>query len=174
MIHYIMLITGVFLLSSTITYMWWTKFRIIVLRQELFLIRDNLWFEMQEAGKLDDPGYQFVRSSFNRAIQAASLWSFTFLLQVQRTMTVDDREIKNTHKMIMQAPEPVHRALRDMRYQLLRYLFAYTIPGNLWRIRFWVSTHKDRLWNNAAKSLKNVLDVMGSKKADNIDWRRVA
>lgn len=63
------------LLSFTLTYAWWIRFRVWMLREDLFDIRDTLWDTMQAAGQLDDPEHRRVRDEINALIRVAPLIS---------------------------------------------------------------------------------------------------
>jgi len=63
------------LLSLAIAYAWWVRFRVWMLREDLFSIRDQLWDTMLEEGTLDDPEHRRVRDEINALIRIAPLFS---------------------------------------------------------------------------------------------------
>jgi len=58
-------------LSQLLTYIWWVKLRVWVLKQDVFEVRDRLWDAARAGGFLDDPGYQGARIAMNAVVRLA-------------------------------------------------------------------------------------------------------
>lgn len=82
MLDLITLGLGSFLLSSTITYAWWCKVRVIFLREDLFALRDSLWDEAKRLNAFEDQAYKAARSDLNACIQSAGMISLPLLIRV--------------------------------------------------------------------------------------------
>jgi hypothetical protein len=78
----IQLVFFVTLLSFVLTYAWWVRFRVWMLREDLFAIRDGLWDAMREQGTLDDPEHRRVRDEINNLIRIAPLFSVWTVISI--------------------------------------------------------------------------------------------
>ena|SRR5208337_2428697 len=111
------------LLSGILSYAWWLRFRVWMLRQDLFTIRDDLWDVMRQAGRLDDPTYLEMREALNALIRTAPLLS---VLTVLRLVS------QGTHANILIEAE-LEPALQEARnrtiLRLTRYIFMETLSG---------------------------------------------
>src|SRR5688572_25994356 len=70
------LIVAVAGLSVVISYAWWVRFRVWILRQDLFAIRDELWDRMHELGLLHHPDHVRTRTELNAMIWGGPYLSF--------------------------------------------------------------------------------------------------
>lgn len=70
-------------ISLALTYAWWTRYRVIALRQDLFSLRDELWDLMRAEGKLDHPAHRALRDHLNRLILIAPALSPTVVRAVK-------------------------------------------------------------------------------------------
>lgn len=70
-------------------YAWWSKIRITLFREDLFLIRDRMWDQARDLGALDDPKYQYTRELLNSCISAASYVSLPQLVRSRFFSTYD-------------------------------------------------------------------------------------
>ena len=61
-------ITGLF---AALLYAWWVKARVLLLRHDLFEIRDGLFDKIMRLGALDDPAYRQARSHLNSMLRGA-------------------------------------------------------------------------------------------------------
>ena len=72
MIHsFILIFIGTTVLSASISYAYWTRLRVVLLRQRLFDIRDALWDAARTANGFDDLAYREARHRLNMAIKVA-------------------------------------------------------------------------------------------------------
>src|SRR5205809_877952 len=76
------LITWTVLLSLVITYAWWAYFRVWILRQDLFEIRDRLWDTAHEKGLLWNPDYLNTRDGINAMIRLAPWLSLPAMFRI--------------------------------------------------------------------------------------------
>src|SRR6266446_6459148 len=58
-------------LALLVCYAWWSRFRVWVLRQDLFAIRDVVWDAMRAQGMLEDPAHREFREGINAMIRFA-------------------------------------------------------------------------------------------------------
>jgi hypothetical protein len=74
-------IAGCVLLSLAIGYACWTRIRVWLLREDFFVIRDELWDKARELGALDHPEHRAARHHLNACIRAAHLISVPVLIR---------------------------------------------------------------------------------------------
>jgi hypothetical protein len=110
------------LLSLIITYAWWVHFRIWILRQDLFAIRDRLWDRMQESGQFDDPQYRATRDGINAMIRFAPYLS----LRVMALVLASDTKVETPHGPLRKEIEEVRKRIF---IRVFRYLFVETLSG---------------------------------------------
>src|SRR5437016_4841231 len=79
---HLQLATWAFILSLAITYAWWVRFRVWILREDLFEIREDLWHAMRNSGRLDDAAYRETRSSINALIRMAPWLSLAMMFRI--------------------------------------------------------------------------------------------
>ncbi len=118
-------IIGSLICSFGITYFWWVKFRVWRLREDLFVIRDELWDRARAEGNLDHESHRQFRDVINSLIRITPVLTFfTFF----RIILVSDssQEIP----MINQLTE-VEEARRKVITRLVRYLLRETLAGFL-------------------------------------------
>ncbi|MGO9468808.1 MAG: hypothetical protein ACLQIB_16875 [Isosphaeraceae bacterium] len=119
------LIVFTMLLSLTLSYAWWIKFRVWMLRQDLFLIRDRLWDTMRSLGELDDPGHRQVRDHINAAIRLAPLFTVWTVIRIAiegpQSRPLSEKPIRN------EAQEALDKAV----LRISRYLLFETLSGLL-------------------------------------------
>jgi hypothetical protein len=119
----IQLIIDTTLLSLGIAYAWWVRFRVWILREDLFSIRDKLWDRMRDEGALDDPDHRRVRDEINALIRIAPLFSlltvFRFILEREKPVIDDMRN----------AREPIRAARDEVVNRLACYLLFHTLTG---------------------------------------------
>jgi hypothetical protein len=111
------------LLSLAIAYAWWVKFRVWMLREDLFAIRDRLWDKMSEDGQLDDPGHRHVRNEINALIRIAPLFSVLTVFSIVLEGAQFD--------LIQQGPfsGSVQKARDEVVQRITRYLLLHTLFG---------------------------------------------
>ena len=119
----IQFLLGVFLLSSMVSYAWWVRFRVWMLRQDLFEIRDQLWIEMVEAGLVDHPDHRQLREVLNGAIRFAPRFS---VFSVARILDRNPRVAFIPNK---ESPEAVKQAFGRLMTCLGTYLIFHTMAG---------------------------------------------
>lgn len=123
MTPYILLGAGLVGLSFVITYAWWCRFRVWVLRQDLFEIRDRLWDEAMRCGFIDDPAHRDARDAINAMIRfcprlSVPVWN----------------ELKHIARGKKEGPRiskiaAVEKAWADMALCITRYVFLWSAYG---------------------------------------------
>lgn len=131
MTNSIQLFIGVSGLTLAAFYMYWTRLRVIVLRQQLFAIRNDLWDKARELDALDDPAHKEEREKFNKMIRNAHELSLPNLLYTIIAFKDDEEEsnIVSDNPELMKAIEVASdRAVRC----IIRYIVLYRpISGGL-------------------------------------------
>ena len=111
------------LLALLICYAWWSRFRVWVLRQDLFAIRDDAWDAMRAKGSLDDPAHREFRASINGMIRfAPDLTLFT----VWRILVTDSAPESTG---AVEVPNEIALARHEASARLARYLLFESIIG---------------------------------------------
>src|SRR5208337_596404 len=113
------------LLSSALCYAWWVRFRVWMLRQDIFNIRDELWDSMRLSGELDDPSHREMRDALNALIRLAPLLSVLTILEV---LTDETYAAVLTRKDLGVA---VQNARHLTVIRVTRYVFFETFSGLL-------------------------------------------
>jgi hypothetical protein len=132
----IQLILGCFLLSMVVTYAWWSYLRVWFLRQDLFMIRDQLWEAMRTKGTLDLPAHRECRDSINAIIRVAP---FLSTLTVFRLFTV---EVQHVAPDIQSMPQEVVLARNRVVLRVTRYLLCESLSGL--RVALFLITYMSR------------------------------
>jgi hypothetical protein len=104
-----------------VCYAWWSRFRVWVLRQDLFAIRDEAWDAMRAKGMLDDPAHREFREHVNAMIRFAP--DLTFLTFCRLVMTNRAPAIKS------KADIPAE--IRAFRNRVFLLLARYLLFGSL-------------------------------------------
>lgn len=114
------------ILSATVSYALWVRWRVWLLRQDLFSIRDQLWDQMRAKGELDNRDYLDCRSDINGMIKVApalSLLTFLKFLEIgvhsQGTESIVVKDI---------APEVVD-ARRMIFYRVVQFMLFESFLG---------------------------------------------
>lgn len=108
-------------ISSLITYCWWVHFRVWLLRQDLFRIRDALWDEMRRSGQLEHPSHTNLRDGINAVIRLAPYLSMRTIAKFLVTGVEPSRHITQL-KLVKEAND-------EALMRILRYLFLETLTG---------------------------------------------
>lgn len=118
---YVQLAFGVFLLSLTASYVVWCRFRVMIIRQDLFEIRGDLWEAAFELDCLKDDAYQQARVSLNAMIRSAHNMSLPVLLFA--VLKFDDRKLDDIPKSSNpDMQKAIEDAARLSSEALLRYV----------------------------------------------------
>src|SRR5438128_141697 len=111
------------LLSAVLSYAWWIRFRVWMLRQDLFMHRDRLWDSMRAEGRLDDPEHRRVRDDINALIRIAPLLSIWTIIRIFIEGPQTDRPEQGA------AGDLPHRTLEEAVLRVSRYLLFETLSG---------------------------------------------
>jgi hypothetical protein len=111
-------------LSLLITYAWWVRVRVWVLRQDLFAIRDDLWDAMRANDQLTNPAYRDLRDGANSLIRLApflSVWT------IARTILSRD----DFRQLLVRDPHIVELDLARLAIlrRIVRYLLFESLSG---------------------------------------------
>ena len=114
-------------LFATLLYAWWVKARVLLLRHDLFEIRDALFDGVMRLGALDDPGYRDVRARLNSMLRiAGTINIYTMLYLNQSTEEADWHPIESKNIEVQRLIENAHRQTTK---RVWRYLIRHTATG---------------------------------------------
>lgn len=119
-----------FCLGLVIAYAWWTKVRVLRLRQHLFAIRDEMWDSANRLGQLDDPAHREYRDVINATIYCAG--TITPITIIYCGMLI--RKAKTS---FAQPPKPlsaeieaiIAKAKERVNRRMVKYLTRETLSG---------------------------------------------
>jgi hypothetical protein len=119
----IWLFVGVSALVLTTFYMVWTKFRVLIVRQELFDVRDELWQQAHRNECLRDPAYLDARERINSLIRTAHKISLPVLAYAMAYGSKNTESSPESQNDNMQAA--IDKAVEKTAYIIMRYVFIY-------------------------------------------------
>lgn len=125
-------IIGSLIFSLGITYFWWVKFRIWRLREDLFVIRDELWDRARAGGNLDNESHRQFRDVMNSLIRIAPDLTFFTLIRIQ-LVSDSSQEVPLSDQLT-----EVEEARRKVITRLDRYLLRETLVGFMASIAIWI------------------------------------
>ena len=129
---------GTFLGGCALTYLMWTTVRVVFLRQDIFEIRDRLWFAAQAAGGLDDPAYIEARHHINVMATMASWFSLSVVeamlkfaaQRVRRDGTNVALPRRSDDEVLQQA---IDRAYAECTRRITNYMLYDCVSGWIYR-----------------------------------------
>lgn len=122
------LFLGTFLLTFVVCSAWWIRVRVILLREELFAVRDELWDRAFELEKLNDSAYQEMREHINALIQAAGYVTFiTLILATMSGRNPPERRRSEDEQL----QESIDLAYTKVAKSVLGYCLDDTLTGKL-------------------------------------------
>lgn len=135
-------------LSCTISYAWWAKMRVWMLRQDLFLIRDTLFDKARQKDFFTHEHYKNTREAINSMIQFAPHMSISTLLELVKL------ELSPIATTKHESLQDCNLALNQMANAIVDYVFCRTASGIIW-YRWKRFNHKlDKFNNGINKSIK--------------------
>ena len=123
--------TGLFV---ALLYAWWVKARVLLLRHDLFQIRDGLFDDVMRLGALDDPGYRDARAHLNTILRiAGTINIYTMLYLIQSTGEAKSLRIDSKNVEVQGLIENADQQLAE---RVFRYLIRHTATGGI----LWIGT----------------------------------
>jgi hypothetical protein len=144
-------VAGATIVSLTLTYYWWTKVRIIQVRQDIFDVHDALFDMAADLGCLEDPAYRVARRRLNAAANIVGFLTLDFLFHVtskdaSRKESLSEEEVDplpESQNNVLQAE--IQDTLEWCVDRIVRSLFEETLSGVLLRLRFGMKAVKATL-----------------------------
>lgn len=136
------ILIGAAFISAAITYAWWTKVRVILLRQQLYDIRDRLFDQALDANGVEESAHHHARKHLNALARTAPhlslpLLAFALTLGKRRDVQV---ELRTTNVKLQRA---IESAMSDSAVAISQYVIRHTIPGVLLSIGFGIARLRD-------------------------------
>jgi hypothetical protein len=120
----IVAIFGSFFTSLAISYAWWTKVRIISLRQDIYDKRDQLFDLSLGFGTLEDPAYRATRRHLNHVAQTVDAISFDMLMYAASKRDNERIQIQSTNPQLqIEIEKTLNWCARRIVNSLLRETF---------------------------------------------------
>jgi hypothetical protein len=142
----VQIVLATLLISILITHAWWVRFRVWMLRQDLFAIRDDLWMSMQAQGRLDDPDHQMAREVIQTMIRLAPSISVIFILRGLVEWAESRASGASRDPSIARSGVPeVDLAMSRASQRVARYLTRQTLTGLLMFVTFALGTRLIRV-----------------------------
>ena len=117
---------GMMLVSLAITHAWWARVRIILLRQDLFDLRDELFSVALRLECFDDEAYRDARNHLNSVARIADTISVP-LLSYLSCGPVPERERPRSD--IPELQVAIEQTLENCALRIQRYLLRQTFTG---------------------------------------------
>ena len=157
-------IIGCLLLSLSLTYLWWVRLRVVMLREDLFVLRDNLFDQAVARDRLNDPGYVDARRKINSLIRFAHLWSWPVFFSVILRHRSSSTRVESDDPAFN---ELLEASLHSASTRFVQYLLRDTLTGRVFfvvgmivfpwvMVRDWLNRRVDALLNSD-------VDVPGSE-----------
>ena len=122
----ILMTVGILLVSLSLTYAWWTKVRVICLRQDIYDIRDELFDRALKLDGLSDPAYKQARERLNASASVADVFSLITLAKMKSMDISVDDAFCSTNKELQDA---IDESLRKCSIRICRFLLRETLSG---------------------------------------------
>ena len=118
---------GVLLLSVGVSYAWWTKVRVLWLRQDIYDIRDNLFMESARLDRADDQAAKCARDHLNALARVASVISFPLVITAINTGEAEVRELLKSENAKLN--KFIKLSMEKAGNRIARYLTRETLTG---------------------------------------------
>ena len=126
---------GIVIISVASAYAWWTRIRVLKLRQDLFDIRDHLFDAAVACGAVEHPAHAEARQHLNHLARSAELISVPMVIFALGTKisvsAIDVRAIEN-----QELRRAVVIALGESAARIRTYIFYHTGLGLLMQCVF--------------------------------------
>jgi hypothetical protein len=119
---------GATIVSSGTAYLCWTYLRIVLLRQQLFEIRDAMWDKARERRGFNDPAYREARSRLNSAIHMVHWITLPVIARAIDAPSPNSSFIKSRDLVLQEAIDEAYSAFAN---RILHHLMRHTICGLL-------------------------------------------
>lgn len=149
-------LTGCTLLSLILSYAIWCKFRTIILRERLFLLRDGIFDEATDRGRLDDEAYREVRRIINQQIRFAHFWNIAHLIAL---ITAKVEHYERPQSTDAEFNFLLETAMDELSTEIANHLIKRTVGG--WVVLAIAATliGPARLWSWAAPRVRCLVEI---------------
>lgn len=122
---------GCLTISITLTYAWWIRVRVIMFRQNLYDIRDELFDRAADCDGLEDPAHHVARQHINNIAHTAEMFSVP-LFAYHLSAGVDGGDFQERlHTDNPKLAAAIEKAMNASANAVTHYLLRRTIPGIL-------------------------------------------
>lgn len=124
---YLAFLFGVLLMSLGIAGAWWTKVRVIWLRQDIYDLRDELFMESVRRDCVQDPGIQAAREHLNAIARVSPVLSISFIANAIQLGLVESREFPRSDDK--ELGKLIESTMNKAGLRIQRYLLRETLAG---------------------------------------------
>lgn len=136
MSEFLLLMLGSLLINAALVYAWWAKIRVMIFRNQMFQIRDELWRAAVETNCCEDEGYQVARAHINAHIHLTNLLSLSVVNHFRDAGVESEGERATPCDQIASA---VEKAYEDSTHLILNYIILWRASGWFYILRHFVT-----------------------------------
>ena len=126
----LLVILGSLIISLALSYAWWTRVRVVNLRQDIFDIRDELLDEAADCSGLQDAAYKQARAWLNgMAAGAHVIASGPVLVYIHTLQRRTESASKRPKSDIAKLNKAIDSAVSKCGLRIARYILRETLPG---------------------------------------------
>lgn len=118
---------GVLLLSVGVSYAWWTKVRVLWLRQDIYDIRDNLFMQSARLGRADDEAVKCARDHLNALARVAPVISIPLVITAINIGEAEVRALPKSENAKLN--KFIKASMDNAGNRISRYLMRETLTG---------------------------------------------
>jgi len=157
-------------ISLVTVYLMWVQFRVVVFRQQIFAIRDELWDQARKLDALDDMAHRKARRLLNGLIRFAPMLNVATLM----VLFIRSSGSKSASEQVMLQTDnaalktAIDRSLSAANVRSFDYILYYTLSGTVLRAvlftlhLFKTATAFQSKVQRSTRQLVSVLEVAGS------------
>ena len=122
----ILLTVSSFVVASGVAYLCWTELRIILLRHQLFYIRDGLWDGAKRLHGFGDPAYREARARLNTAIRVVRWITIPAVVGANCTNGAAPLAPRSTNPELQEAIDAAYARFSEV---IVHHLMRHTLCG---------------------------------------------
>lgn len=152
----VLFIIGCALFSASLSYAWWTRLRVLLLREDLFHLRDELFDAAIAHDRLDDPAHRDLRNRFNGLIRFAHLWDFAVVGTIITSRTKGRARVESEDPRFDDVVASFSNRGAD---RVACYLMYETLTGSFVRVLVTLFVSQQKLESWTQTRFRSMIDV---------------